>query len=70
MVGVWAQTACRANSQSGKHYPWKPSCPEGMPPKDGLLTGIVCLSPSLAGPLRDAVVVRVVGNMEEEGLNI
>ena len=27
VVRVWAQMACRANSQSGKHYPWKPSCP-------------------------------------------
>ena len=26
VVRVSAQTACRANSQSGKHYPWKPSC--------------------------------------------
>ena len=41
-----------------------------MPPKDGLLTGIVCLSPSLAGPLRDAVIARVVGNVEDEGLDV
>ena len=27
VVRVWAQMACRANSQSGKHYPWKPNCP-------------------------------------------
>ena len=26
VVRIWAQTACRANSQSGKHYPWKPNC--------------------------------------------
>ena len=69
MVRVWAQTACKANSQSGKHYPRKPSCFQGMP-TDGLLAGIVCLSPALAGSLRDAVVVHVVGNMEDEGLNI
>ena len=37
---------------------------EGMPPIDGLLTGIVCLSPTLVGSLRDAVVAHVVGNME------
>ena len=43
---------------------------EGMPPKDGLLTDIVCLSPTLAGPLRDAVVEHAVGNMEDERLNI
>ena len=27
VVKVWAQTACRANSQSGKHCPRKASCP-------------------------------------------
>ena len=27
VVRVWAQTGCRANSQSDKHYPQKPSCP-------------------------------------------
>ena len=43
---------------------------EGMPPTDGLLAGIVCLSPILVGPLRGAVVAHVVGNMEDEGLNI
>ena len=43
---------------------------EGMPPADGLLASIVCLSPALAGPLRGAVVAHVVGNMEGEGLNI
>ena len=43
---------------------------EGMPPTDGLLAGIVCLSPALVSSLRDAVVVYVVGNTEDEGLNI
>ena len=42
---------------------------EGMPPTDGLLAGIVCLSPTLVGSLRDAVK-HVVGNMEDEGLNV
>ena len=65
MLMVWAQTACRANSQSGKHYPCM-----GMPPTDGLLAGIVCLSPTIAHTLRDAVVVHVVRNMEDKGLNI
>ena len=49
-----------------------PGCPtalEGMP-GDGLLAGIVCLSPGLLGSLRDAVVAHVVGNMEDEGLDI
>ena len=41
---------------------------QGMP-TDGLLTGIVFLSPTLAASLRDAVVARVVGNMEDEGMN-
>ena len=41
-----------------------------MPPIDELLVGIVCLSPALAGSLREAVVAQVVGNMEDEGLNI
>ena len=49
--------------------PRSPISFEGMP-TDGLLAGIVCLSPALAGPLRDAVVAHVVGNMEDEGLNI
>ena len=26
VIRVWGQTACRANSQSCKHYPWKPTC--------------------------------------------
>ena len=43
---------------------------EGMPPTDGLLAGIVCLSPTLECSLRDAVVEHAVGNMEDEGLNI
>ena len=42
---------------------------EGMP-ADGLLAGIVCLSPALPASLRDAGVARVGGNMEDEGLNI
>ena len=50
--------------------PGSPIAFEGMPPTDGLLAGIVCLSPALLDSLRDAVVARVVGNMEDEGLNI
>ena len=48
--------------------PGSPVAFEGMP-ADGLLAGIVCLSPTLAGSLRDADVAHV-GNMEDEGLNI
>ena len=69
MVSVWAQMACRANSQSSKHYPISPVAFEGIP-TDGLLAGIVCLSPALPASLRDAGVARVGGNMEDEGLNI
>ena len=29
----------------------------------------MCLSPVLAGSLRDAIVAHVIGNMEDEGLN-
>ena len=49
--------------------PGSPIAFEGMP-TDGLIAGIVCLSPTLGGSLRDADVAHVVGNMEDEGLNI
>ena len=48
--------------------PGSPIAFKGMP-ADGLLAGIVCLAPALAGSLRDADVAHFVGNMEEEGLN-
>ena len=70
MARVWAQTACRANSQSANIIPGSPIALEGISPTGGLLADIVCLSPTLAGPQRDADVVHVVGNMEDEGLNI
>ena len=47
--------------------PGNPVVLEGMP-TDGLLAGIVCLSPTLGDSLRDADVAHV-GNMEDEGLN-
>ena len=50
--------------------PGSPIALEGMPRTDGLLAGIVRLSPALAGSLKDAVVVHVVGNMEDEGLTM
>ena len=50
--------------------PGNPIALEGMPPTDKLLAGIVCLSPTPAGSLRDVIVVHVVGNIEDEGLNI
>ena len=50
--------------------PGSPIALEELPPTDGLLAGIVCLSPALAGSLRDADVAHAVGNTEDEGLNI
>ena len=50
--------------------PGTPTALERMPPTNGLLAGIVCLSPALVGSLKDTVVAHVVGNMENEGLHI
>ena len=50
--------------------PGSPIAREGMSPTDELLAGIVCLSPALAVSLRNAVLAYVVGNTEDEGLNI
>ena len=53
--------------------PGSPIALEGMPPTDGLLAGTVCVSrppPPQAGPVRDAVVAHVIGDMEDEALNI
>ena len=49
--------------------PGSPIAFEGMP-TDGLLADIVCLSPALAGSLRNTDVADVAGNVEDEGLNI
>ena len=49
--------------------PGSPIALEGMPPTYGLLAGIVCPSPTLACSLRDAIVVHVIGNVEDESLN-
>ena len=49
--------------------PGSPVVFKGMP-TDGLLAGIVCLSPALVGSLRDAVLAHVAGSMEDEGLNM
>ena len=53
----------------GNINPGSPIAFEGMP-TEGLLAGIVCLSPALAGSLRHVVVAHVVGHMEDEGLNL
>ena len=50
--------------------PGSPNALEGMPPTDGPLAGTVGLSPALTGSLRGAVDTHVVGNMEDEGLNL
>ena len=50
--------------------PGSPIALEGIPSTDGLLAGIVCLSPAPAGSLRDAGVAHVVGDTEDEGLSI
>ena len=50
--------------------PGSPIALEGMTATDELLADVVCPSPALAGSLRDADVVHVVGNIEDEGLNI
>ena len=50
--------------------PGSPIALEGMPPTDGPLAGTVGLSPALTGSLRGAVDTHVVGNMEDEGLNL
>ena len=47
-----------------------PTALEGMPPTAALLAGIACLSPTLAGSMRGAVVAHVVGNIEGEALNL
>ena len=49
--------------------PGNPIALEGMPPTNGLLAGIMCLSPTLVHSLRDAVVAHVVGNIDDEYLN-
>ena len=50
--------------------PGSPIALEGMPPTDGLLAGIVCLTPTLGDSLRDDIVAHVVRNKEDESLNI
>ena len=69
MVRVWAQWPVELTLKVANIIPGSPIAFEGMP-TDELLGGILCLSPTLAGSLRDADVAYVVGNMEDEGLNI
>ena len=70
MVRVWAQQSAGLTPKVANIVPGSPVALEGMPPIDGLLAGIVCLTPALVGPLRGPVVAQVVGNMDDEGLNL
>ena len=69
MVRVWAKRHAGLTPKVANIIPGSPIAPEWMPPTDGRLAGIGCLSPTLAGSLRDAVVAHVVGNTEDEVLN-
>jgi len=68
--GLGTKWPAGLTSKVANIIPGSPIALEGMPPTDGLLAGTVCLSPTLVGPLRDAVVAHVIGNMEDEALNI
>ena len=70
MARVWPKGPAALTPKEANIIPGSPVALEGMPPADGLLTGIVCLSPTLAGSLRDTPVSHVVGNMEDEGLTM
>ena len=70
MVRVWAEMAHRLTPKVANIVPGSPIAHEGMPPTGGLLAGVVCLPPTLAGALRSAVVAHVLGNMGDEGLNL
>ena len=67
---VWTQQPPGLTPKVANIIPGTPIALEGMPPTGGLLAGIVYLSPTLAGSLKDVDVVHVVGNMQDEGLNI
>ena len=69
VAGIWAKWPAGLTPKVANIIPGCPTALEGMP-GDGLLAGIVCLSPGLLGSLKDAVVAHVVGNMEDEGLDI
>ena len=69
MVRLWPKWPAGLTPKVANIIPGSPIAFEGMP-TDGLLAAIVCLSPALAGSLRDADVAHVAENMEDEGLNI
>ena len=68
VAGIWAKWPAGLTPKVANIIPGSPTAFKEMR-TDGLLAVIVCLSPTRAGSLRDAVVVHV-GNMEDEGLNI
>ena len=70
VVRVGPQRPAGLTPKVANIIPGSPIALEVMPPTDGLLAGIWCLSPALVGSLTDADVAQVVGNMEDEGLNI
>ena len=70
LVRVWSQTPAGLTPKVANIIPGSPIALEGMPPTDGLLAGLVCVSPTIAGSPSDAVVAHVVGNMGDEGLNL
>ena len=62
VVRVGPQRPAGLTPKVANIIPGSPIALEVMPPTDGLLAGIVCLSPTVAGSLSDAVVAHVVGN--------
>ena len=69
MVRVGPERPAGLIPQMANILPGNPIAFEGMP-TDGLLEAIVCLSPALAGSLRDVDIAYLVGNMEKEGVDI
>ena len=67
--GFGPKRTARLTPKVSSIIPGSPTPLEGRP-TDGLLAGIVCLSLALVSPLRGAVDTHVVGNMEDEGLNL
>ena len=67
--GFGLKSPARLTPKVSNIIPGSPIAFEGMP-TDGLLEAIVCLSPALAGSLRDVDIAYLVGNMEKEGVDI
>ena len=67
--GFGPKQTARLTPKVSNIIPGSPTPLEGRP-TDGLLAGTVCLLTALACSLRDDDVAHVVGNMEDEDLNI